>query len=174
MDLAEKINRVSRLEGEFTLRSGKKSTEYFDKYQFESDPQLLMEIAKEISEFVPVDIDYLAAMEMGGIPIATMLSYYLDIPVVYVRKESKGYGTDKVAEGPDIVGKRLCIVEDVITSGGQVVLSTNQLRHLGATVNYCVCVIEREEGGRKNLDAAGIQLQSLFQKSDLKNVSQAI
>ena len=166
--LANKINQVSKLKGTFKLRSGVKSNEYFDKYQFESDPQLLMEICKGMVDLIPDNTDYLAAMEMGGIPIATMLSYWTGIPLVFVRKEAKGYGTNKIVEGPSVEGKRLCIIEDVITSGGQVVKSVVQMRkELGAIVEMVICVIDRQEGGRENLLQCGLYFQPLFTKEDL-------
>ncbi len=112
--------------------------------------------------------DYLAGLEMGGIPVATALGQVTSQPVLFVRKEAKAYGTAKLAEGPDFAGKHLLIVEDVVTSGGQINISTGQLRELGATITHALCVIDRESGGRENLAAEGIELISLFTMSDLK------
>lgn len=167
--LAELIFNCSHLTGSFVLRSGKISSEYFDKYQFESNPELLKEIAAELSKLIPTGIDFLAALEMGGIPIATAISLFTGIPVVFVRKKAKEYGTAKLAEGPEITGKNLLIVEDVITSGGQVVLSTQDLRNLGGIVNNAICVIDRQSGGKEALEKIGIKLSSLFTMSELKN-----
>src|SRR5687768_13269484 len=122
-ELGRRIYQSAYITGDFLLRSGKRSHEYFDKYRFESNPELLREIAKHLAPLVPSGTEYLAGLEMGGIPIATALSLETGIPAVFVRKEAKAYGTCKFAEGAEIQGKRLCIIEDVITSGGQVLIS---------------------------------------------------
>ena len=170
-DFALAIYNVSHLTGSFLLRSGKTSTEYFDKYQFESDPKLLREIAKGLVPLLPKDVDYLAALEMGGIPIATALSFETGIPVVFVRKAAKEYGTCKFAEGPAIDGKRLLLVEDVITTGGQVVISANDLRNDGALVENVVCVIDRSEGQTQKIEGAGLKLRALFTMAELKSAA---
>ncbi len=144
-ELARKIYEISHLTGNFTLRSGKTSTEYFDKYQFECQPELLRAIAKELSNLVPQDTEVLAGLEMGGIPIATALSLETGLPTILVRKQAKSYGTAKLAEGPDIKGKKVCIIEDVITTGGQVAESCKYLRELGAIIDSVLCVIYRGE-----------------------------
>lgn len=172
-DLCKIIYNVAHLTGEFKLRSGAKSNEYFDKYQFESKPELLRLIAKE---FVPLisklEFDYLAPLEMGGIPLATALSLEIGKEMCFVRKSAKEYGTAKLAEGPSIAGKRLLIVEDVVTSGGQIILSTKDLRDRGARIEDAICVIDREAGGKERLYDVGLNLRSLFTMSDLKSTSQ--
>jgi orotate phosphoribosyltransferase len=105
---------------------------------------------------------------MGGLAIATALSMRSGIPAVFVRKKAKDYGTCKLAEGPDISGKRVLIVEDVITSGGQVIMSGEDLKNLGALTNHVVCVIDREQGGREKLREAGFELSALFTMTELK------
>ena len=166
-DLAGAIYDRTHLTGEFTLRSGVVSHEYFDKYLFESDPDLLREIASALAPLVPDDIDALAGLELGGIPIATMLSQRTGLPAVFVRKEAKMYGTCRLAEGADIDGLRLTVVEDVITSGGQVVTSCGDLRERGAIVESAVCVIDREAGGREALREIGVELRPLFTLTEL-------
>jgi len=166
--LASEIFKKSYLRGEFILRSGKTSNEYFDKYQFESNPILLNEIANQLLSFLPKDIDVLAALEMGGIPIATAISLKTALPIVFVRKKAKEYGTRRIAEGCNIDGKRLLIIEDVVTSGGQILLSVEELRGQGAIVEKAVCVIDREQGGKENLANIGVELHSLFTMSELK------
>lgn len=168
-DLVLGIYNSSHLTGEFLLRSGTISKEYFDKYQFESDPELLQAIAESLAKFVPDDIDLLAGLEMGGIPIATALSFITGKPVVFVRKNAKKYGTCKFAEGPEIKGKKLLIVEDVVTSGGQIVISTTDLRKAGAIVEKAVCVIDREAGGIDNLKKTDIDLTPLLTMSEIKS-----
>ena len=167
-NLAARIFTVSNLKGEFRLRSGATSNEDFDKYLFESDPQLLKEIALALQPLIPSGIDALAGLELGGVPIATMLSQVTGLPALFVRKQAKEYGTCKLAEGGDLAGKHLLVVEDVVTSGGQVVLSTQELRNLGAQVTHAVCVIDRESGGTEKLAAEGIELRALSRMSELK------
>ena len=170
-ELALAIYKISHLTGTFLLRSGKTSTEYFDKYKFESDPKLLREIAKGLVALVPKNIDYLAALEMGGIPIATALSFETGIPVVFVRKTAKEYGTCKFAEGPAVRGKRLLLVEDVITTGGAVISSCDDLRKEGAHVEEVICVIDRSEGKTEKLTAAGLKHHALYTMAQLKEVA---
>lgn len=167
-ELAQEIYKYSHLTGEFTLRSGTISNEYFDKYQFESLPHLLDEISNQMISLLPDNFDYLAGLEMGGIPIASAISMKIGKPVVFVRKESKKYGTAKLAEGPEISGKNLVIIEDVVTSGGQIVISANDLRERGAKISKAVCVIDREAGGDSNLRDVGIELSPLMTMSYIK------
>jgi len=165
--LVSRIDAVSRLHGKFRLRSGVMSEEYFDKYRFESDPQLLTEIAEGLAALVPQSTEILAGLELGGIPVATALSIHTGLPVVFVRKQAKDYGTCRLAEGVEISGRRLLIVEDVVTSGGQILASCAELRRAGAIVEQVVCVIDRQAGGTEALAAAGLDLQALFTKKDL-------
>jgi orotate phosphoribosyltransferase len=167
VDLAGRVDAVSRLRGEFVLRSGRTATEYFDKYRFEADPVLLDDIAKSMAALVPPGTDVLAGLEMGGIPVVTALARHVGLPCAFVRKTAKAYGTARLAEGADIAGRRVLVVEDVVTSGGQVVVSTGQLRELGATVEHALCVIDRQEGGTESLAAHRITLLSLLARADL-------
>ena len=167
-ELARTIHDVSNLRGSFVLRSGATATEYFDKYLFESDPQLLKEIAGQLLPLLPTDAEALAGLELGGVPIATMLSQLSGLPLLSVRKKAKEYGTRRLAEGGEVAGRRLVVIEDVVTSGGQVVISTGELRSLGAVIDTALCVIDREAGGREALTAAGVELRPLFTMSELK------
>jgi orotate phosphoribosyltransferase len=168
-DLARDIFNRSHLTGEFTLRSGVVAHEYFDKYLFESDPVLLRRIAEALTPLVPAHgVDALAGLETGGIPIATVLSQLTGLPTLFVRKEAKTYGTRRLAEGGEVEGRRLFIVEDVVTSGGAILDSVAELRERGAIVERAVCVIDRESGGSKNLADAGIELEALFTMTQLK------
>ena len=168
-ELAKAIFDRAHLTGSFKLRSGKISSEYFDKYQFESDPRLLAAIASHLAPLVPRDSKYLGALEMGGIPVATALSLHTGIPVIFVRKQAKDYGTCKFAEGPSIQGEKICLIEDVITTGGQVVTSAGDLRGDGAIINSVLCVIDRSEGRHEPLTAAGLELFPLFTMAELKS-----
>lgn len=167
-ELGIEIYKAAYLRGEFLLRSGIISNEYFDKYQFESRPELLGEIAFHIKQFIPNDYDLLGALEMGGIPIATALSLQTRDNIVFIRKKAKEYGTAKFAEGPDYNGKTILLVEDVVTSGGQIIISAEDIRKSGGIVNKAVCVIDREQGGKEKLKEAGIELIPLFTMSEIK------
>jgi orotate phosphoribosyltransferase len=166
-ELARRVYDVSHLTGTFTLRSGAVSNEYFDKYRFESDPALLRALAEAMAPLVPAGTDGLAGLELGGVPLATMLSQVTGLPAYFVRKEAKPYGTAQLAEGGDITGRRLLVVEDVVTSGGQIVISCGDLRERGAVVEDAVCVIDREAGGPAALAAIGVELRPLFRMSEL-------
>ncbi|MFM2183615.1 MAG: orotate phosphoribosyltransferase [Actinomycetota bacterium] len=165
--LADRINSVSRLTGTFTLRSGQIATEYFDKYRFEALPDLLGEIADAMVPLVPAGTEVLAGLEMGGIPIATALSMRTGLPTAFVRKEAKKYGTAQLAEGADVAGRHVTVVEDVITTGGQVVISSNELRSLGARVAHVVCVIDRSADGGAALAAEGLAMHALLTRAQL-------
>lgn len=171
-DLAKAIYETSHITGEFLLRSGQVSHEYFDKYLFEANPALLKAIAEHLATMIPTPVDALAGLEMGGIPIVAMLSQISGYPSLFVRKKAKPYGTCKLAEGGEIKGKRLVIIEDVVTSGGQIKLSAQDLRSLGATVTDVMCVIDREAGGQANLNAEGLTLHPLFTMTELKQSAQ--
>jgi orotate phosphoribosyltransferase len=166
-ELARAIHARTHLTGEFVLRSGVVSNEYFDKYLFESDPVLLREIASALVPLVPSGTEALAGLELGGVPIATVLSQLTGIPAYFVRKEAKTYGTCRLAEGGDVEGRRLTVVEDVVTSGGQVITSCGDLRDRGAIVEHALCVIDRESGGPEGLAAVGVELHPLFTMTEL-------
>jgi len=164
--LATAIHRSSYLTGQFTLRSGATSTYYFDKYQFEADPSLLKQICEAMIKTLP-NGEFLAGVELGGIPIATLLSQLTGRPALFVRKQAKTYGTAKLAEGQAFEGKTLVLVEDVVSSGGQLLETTTELRARGAIITDAVCVIDRESGGTESLAGAGVKLTPLFRSSDL-------
>jgi orotate phosphoribosyltransferase len=166
--LAARVFAASHLTGTFVLRSGRKADHYFDKYRFESDPALLADIVAALVPLVPPAVEGLAGLELGGVPLATMLSSVTGLPAYFVRKEPKKYGTEKVCEGGDVEGRRLLIIEDVVTTGGQMVLSAQDLRAEGAIVEHAVCVIDREGGGADVVGAEGIELRALFTMRDLE------
>ena len=141
--------------------------EYFDKYQFEAVPELLRAVATLLVPLVPPGTQVLAGLELGGIAIATALSLNTGLPTAFVRKVAKSYGTCQVAEGASLAGRRVVVVEDVVTSGCQVVESTEQLRRLGAKVGSAVCVLDRENGGREALARIELTLNAFFTKTDL-------
>lgn len=170
-ELAKQIYEACHLTGTFTLRSGRVATEYFDKYQLSAKSDLLYEITKEMSQLIPADVEVLAGLEMGAIPVVTMLSHHSGLPAAFVRKQAKPYGTARLAEGTSIEGKHVLVVEDVVTSGGQVVLSTSDMRALGARISHALVIIDRQEGGAEALKEVDVNLISLFNKSDFNSLS---
>lgn len=166
-DLARDIHRVAHLTGTFTLRSGRTATEYFDKYRFEADPRLLQRVAGAMAELVPPETEILAGLEMGGIPIATALSRETGLPAAFVRKQAKEYGTMRLAEGAEVDGRRVLVVEDVVTSGGQVVISAGDLRERGAIIDTVVCAIDRQAGGAEALAEIDLALKPLLTRDDI-------
>lgn len=166
--LAREIYLVSHLTGRFKLRSGQISDQYFDKYLFESRPALLSEIADQMSKMIPSGTEVLAALEMGGIPVAAAISLKTGLPVVFVRKKAKDYGTCKLAEGAEVDQKKVCIIEDVVTTGGQIILSATDLRKLGAQIQNVVCVIQRGMDAGQILQKEGLGLIPLFTMAELE------
>ena len=165
--LARTINDRCRLIGTFELRSGRTATEYFDKYRFEADPVLLRRVAAQLASLIPEGTEVLAGLELGGVPIATALALHTGLPTAFVRKQAKTYGTQRLAEGTDVAGRRVLVVEDVVTSGGQIIESVGELRKLDATITHALCVIDRGDDGRAKLAASGITLVSLLTRTDL-------
>ena len=165
--LATDVDARCRLHGSFVLRSGQITDEYFDKYLFEADPRLLRRVAERMVPLIPTEAQLLGGLELGGIPIATMLSQLTGLRALYVRKQAKEYGTRKLAEGDDPAGRRVVLVEDVITTGGAVVDTAAALRDLGATVSTVVCVIDRSAPGSNVLADHGISTRSVLTKADL-------
>lgn len=167
-DLAARVYAAAHLEGEYTLRSGAVSNEYFDKYRFEADPVLLREVAEGLAALIPPDTQLLAGLELGGVPLAAVVSQLTGHPLRLVRKKAKTYGTCQLVEGGDLDGFRVCLVEDIITSGGAVVDATNALREAGALVDAVLCVIDRQAGGRERLASVGVEVLALFTKADVE------
>lgn len=167
MSLAATIKNISQLHGTFVLRSGKTSTTYFDKYRFEADPRVLAQIARELSALVPADTQVLCGLEMGGIPIVTMLSQNTGLPAAFMRKEAKSYGTCQYAEGADLRDKKLILVEDVVSSGGAILDTVQKMRADGLAIDTALCVIDRQTGGKEKLAEAGIELVALLTMEEI-------
>ena len=170
--LARDIDRVCRLTGTFQLRSGQTATEYFDKYLFESDPQLLRRVAEAMQPLVPDNTDLLGGLELGGIPLVTVLSSITGLPALFVRKTAKEYGTRRLAEGADVAGRHITLVEDVITTGGAVRNATEALRAAGATVATVVCAIDRSDTPGQALADVGLTTLAVLTRADLDAVHQ--
>ena len=169
--LAKQVRQRALLTGRFTLRSGAVSTVYWDKYRFESDPAVLREIARHMAPLLPSGIERLAGLELGGVPLATALSLETGIPALFVRKEPKTYGTANLVEGGFRPDEQVVVIEDVVTSGGQVCLSIQQLRQLGLRVKHVACVIDREQGGADAIVEAGCTLAPLFTMTELERLA---
>jgi orotate phosphoribosyltransferase len=166
-DLARDVDACCRLHGEFTLRSGQVASEYFDKYLFEAQPDLLARVVAAMEPLLPAGTQLLGGLELGGVPIATVLSARTGLPALFVRKKAKEYGTCKLAEGPDVAGRHVTLVEDVITTGGAVRDATNALRSAGAVVETVVCAIDRSPGADNPLADVGLEVRSVLTKADL-------
>ncbi len=172
VDLAKKIKAASFLTGQFTLRSGKTSSFYWDKYRFESDPLLLSAVVDELQKLLPSSFHKLAGLELGGIPLAAGLSLKTGKSCLYVRKTAKTYGTCNLVEGGFQAGETAVVIEDVITVAGQVGASVEQMRELGLRVEDVVCVIDRQQGGPENLKEIGCSLASVFTLEELERLTQ--
>lgn len=165
--LAADIDAICRLTGHFVLRSGQQATEYFDKYLFESQPKLLARVAERMVPLLPEGTELLGGLELGGVPIATMVSAQTGIPALFVRKKAKTYGTCKLAEGPDVAGRRITLIEDVITTGGAVRDATKALRETGAIVDTVVCAIDRSPEGWNPLGDVELEVRPVLTKAQL-------
>ncbi|MGL5823248.1 MAG: orotate phosphoribosyltransferase [Nocardioides sp.] len=167
LTLAQDFDACCRLTGRFTLRSGIVAPEYFDKYLFEAQPALLARVVDQMIGLVPDDTDLLGGLELGGVPIATVLSARTQIPALFVRKRAKEYGTRKLAEGPAVAGRRVTLVEDVITTGGAVREATHALRADGAIVTVVICAIDRSPEATNPLADTDLQVRAVLSKAQL-------
>jgi orotate phosphoribosyltransferase len=169
-ELRDTILEHAYLEGDFVLRSGRRSRYYLDKYRFETRPELLEAIAVRIADLVAEhepEANRLAGPELGAVALAAAASIASRLPFLIVRKEAKGYGTDNRLEGVFEPGERVCLVEDVVTSGGAAVTAVEALRAAGLQCRTAVCVVDREEGGADELARHGVRLRPLFRASEL-------
>jgi orotate phosphoribosyltransferase len=158
------------LEGDFVLRSGRRSRYYLDKFRFETEPELLRalgeRIAAEVTELEP-EATRLACPVLGAVVLAAATSLVARLPFVIVRDQAKEYGTANRIEGVFEAGERVCLVEDVVTSGGALAEAVEALREAGLECRGAVCVVDREEGGVDALARLGVRLQPLFTASEL-------
>jgi len=164
------------LEGDFVLRSGRHSKYYLDKYRFETVPELLEalgeRIAAAVKEHEP-DAVRIAAPELGAVALAAAGSLASRLPFLIVRKQAKGYGTSNKLEGISESGELVCLVEDVVTSGGAALQAVEAVREAGLVCRTAVCVVDREEGGSDELARHGVRLWPLFRASDLQKVAKS-
>ena len=171
--LAKKIADTAVLHGEFTLRSGRKSTWYIDKYLFTTKPEILTSLGEMFSERIPETATLLAGAELGGIPLVTTAAMASNLPCIFIRNQKKEYGTSRQLEGVLTSDDRVVIVEDVATTGGQVLEAAATIQEIGATVVAIIAVIDRCEGAKENIESAGYKFESLFTTKDLGIVEAA-
>jgi orotate phosphoribosyltransferase len=170
IELGRALKEAAYLEGDFLLRSGKRSKYYLDKYRFETRPDLLRALGRAIASTMreaEPDAARIAGPELGAVALAAAASLETNLPFLIVRKEPKGYGTDNRVEGPFEPGECVCLVEDVVTSGGAAVAAVQALREAGLKVRAAVCVVDREEGGVDELARHAVRLHSVFRSSEL-------
>lgn len=176
-ELAAGLREHAYLVGDFVLRSGRRSSYYLDKYRFETRPELLRalgeRIAAAVEEHAP-DATRLGAPELGAVALAAATSLAAELPFVIVRKEAKGYGTAKRIEGAFEPGESVCLVEDIVTSGGAAAQAVKALRHAGLVCRTAVCVVDREEGGSDALARLGVRLRPLFRASELLHPDETV
>lgn len=165
--LARRIAEVALLRGSFTLRSGRISTYYLDKYRFSARPEILAELGRMFAERLPEGTTKLAGAELGGIPLVTAAMLASGLPGVFIRNQRKDYGTARRLEGELDASDRVVIVEDVATTGGQVLEAAEVIRAEGATVLAIIATIDREEGARESIESAGYAFDALFTARDL-------
>lgn len=165
--LAKRIAEVSLLRGEFTLRSGRKSNYYLDKYRFETQPDVLIELGKMFASKISVQTVRIAGAELGAVSLAAATSIACGKPFVIIRNQKKDYGTSKLIEGILNSGELVTIVEDVLTTGGQVIEAAKTLKDAGAKIERIIAVIDRQEGARENIESAGYIFEALFTTADL-------
>jgi orotate phosphoribosyltransferase len=169
-ELATRLLERAYLEGDFLLRSGRRSRYYLDKYRFETDPELLAGLGRELGALVrehAPDAELLAGPELGAVPLAAVTAIDANLPYLLVRKEAKEYGTAKRLEGVFEPGQRVCVIEDVVTSGGALLSAVEALREANLDVSAAICVVDREEGGADAIAEAGVEFLALFTSSQL-------
>ena len=169
-ELVEAIGEAAYLEGDFVLRSGRRSKYYLDKYRFETRPEILRELGELIAALVDEvepDAARLAGPELGAVALAASASLASGRPFVIVRKEAKGHGTENRLEGAHEPGELVCLVEDVVTSGGAAAEAVEALREAGLRCSAAVCVVDREEGGVDALARRAVRLHALFTASEV-------
>ena len=166
-ELARMIKSAAYLEGDFTLRSGKKSKYYLDKYRFETQPAILQALGRLFAEYMTDTTTLIAGAELGGVALAAATSLASQKPFIIVRNAKKDYGTSNLFEGVMNKGDRVLVVEDIATTGGQVLEAAEAINGAGAAVERIVAVIDRLQGARENVERAGFVFEALFTRADL-------
>ena len=164
------LRQAAYLEGDFVLRSGKRSRYYLDKYRFETRPDILGALGERIANIVSKrdpEAVRLAGPELGAVALAAAASLASGLPFLIVRGAAKEYGTSNRIEGLFAAGEHICLVEDVVTSGGALLEAVEAVRESGMTVQSAVCVVDREEGGAEALAAQAVRLYPIFRASEV-------
>ena len=165
--LAARVKETAYLEGDFVLRSGKRSRYYLDKYLLAAQPDILAELGRRLAEKA-ADADIIAGPELGAVALAAAASMASGKPFAIVRKARKDYGTSKLIEGAPVEGRRVLLVEDVGTTGGAALKAADVLTQAGARVVGLVFAIDRMEGAQQNVEAAGYVFDAILTKTDLE------
>ncbi len=156
------------LYGEFELSSGRTSDYYIDKYVFETDPDVLDLVGEEIARKLgEMGASKIAGVALGAVPLAAVASVKSGLPYVIARKEAKEYGTSNQIEGDLEDGEEVVVVEDIVTTGGSAIDAVETLREAGAEVNDVVVVVDRQEGGKEEIESHGLRLHSLLTADDI-------
>jgi len=166
--LARQVVEAAYLEGDFVLASGRRSRYYFDKYRFETRPDLLAPVASLIADLIPPGTARLAGPELGAVALAAAASLASGLPCLFVRGQAKAYGTANQIEGPFQRGDAVVVIEDVMTSGGSAIKAAQALEAAGCQVTLLIGVIDREEGAAEAVRAAGYELAAVFTRSELE------
>ena len=165
--LADRIAETSILRGSFTLRSGRTSSWYIDKYRFSTKPDILRDLGELFAARIPSGTTVLAGAELGGIPLVTTASMAAGLPCLFIRNKKKDYGTAERFEGDVGPSDRVVIVEDVATTGGQVLEAAAEIVACGASIAMIIAVVDRLQGARERIEGAGYVFESLFTVRDL-------
>jgi orotate phosphoribosyltransferase len=166
-DLASRVREAALLEGDFVLSSGKKSRFYVDKYLFSTEPALLRDLAREISRRLPASTRSLAGVELGAVPLVAAAALCSDLPYGIVRKSAKEYGTGNRIEGhPFETGEKVVLIEDVVSTGTQVLRAAAILEETGAEVIGIVAVLDRRDEDSAVL--GDYPFEALLRMKDLK------
>jgi len=166
-ELIKRIKETAYLEGDFILRSGKRSKYYLDKYLFETCPDILKALGKELAKHVGDDVTLIAGAELGGVALAAATAMETGKNWVIIRNSKKGYGTGKLIEGKLNKGDVVLLVEDIATTGGQVLEAAKVITEAGAKVKKIVATIDRKQGAGENITNAGYKFEALLTKDDL-------
>jgi len=166
-ELIRRIKETSYLEGDFILRSGKKSKYYLDKYLFETCPDILAALGAEFAKYISDDVTLIAGAELGGVALAAATALETGKNWIIIRNRKKGYGTGKLVEGVLKKGDVVLLVEDIATTGGQVLEAARVITEAGAMVKKIICVVARKQGAEENITQAGYKFESILTKDDL-------
>jgi orotate phosphoribosyltransferase len=171
-ELARRLRDVAYLEGDFVLRSGKRSSFYLDKYLFATRPDVLEPLGRALAatatEVAPEALR-LAGPELGAVPLVTAASLAGGLPFVIVRSAAKDYGTAQQIEGSFAAGETVCLLEDVVTTGGAALEAIGVLREAGLVCKHTVCVVDRQQGGAAAFEGAGVELRPLFTIDEIRD-----